>query len=67
MTLSEFEDPDRKILYCIPGIGEKVAKKSFDELMVVFNCCMSDVCFDSGTNDEVDSSSTMGWLANNSQ
>ena len=50
-SLSNCKDPDGKLVYRVHGIGEKVAKKQFEELMVFMKGYNNHVPFESGTND----------------
>ena len=50
-SLGNCKDPDGKLVYGVHGIGEKVAKKQFEELMVFMKGCINHVPFESGTDD----------------
>ena len=49
--LSSCKNPDGKLVYGIQGIGEKAAKKRFEELMVFTKGFIGHVPFESGTDD----------------
>ena len=50
-SLSNCKNPSGKLFYGIQGIGEKAAKKRFEELMVFTKGFISHVPFESGTDD----------------
>ena len=51
VSLSNCKNPDVKLVYGIEGIGEKAAKKRFEELMVFTKSFIGHVPFESGTDD----------------
>ena len=54
MNLSKVEDPDGTLVFGVQGIGEKAAKKRFEELMVFVKGNVDHVLFESGRNDADD-------------
>ena len=51
VSLSNCKDPDGKLVYGAQGIGEKAAKKQFEELMVFVKGLMGPIPFESETDD----------------
>ena len=62
-SLSNCKDPDGKLVYGVHGIGEKAAKKQFEELMVFMKGCMNHVPFESGTEDAEEGTELVPGLA----
>ena len=51
MSFNNCKDPDGKLVYGVQGIGEKAAKKRFEELMVFMKGFMGHIPFESETYD----------------
>ena len=61
-SLSNCKDPDGKLVYGAHGIGKKVAKKRFQELMVFMKGYNNHVPFESGTDDAEEGTELMAGL-----
>ena len=61
-SLGNCKDPDGKLVYGVHGIGEKVTKKQFEELMVFMKGCINHIPFESGTGDAEDGTELMAGL-----
>ena len=62
MTLSKVEDPDGKLVFGVQGIGEKTAKKCFEELMVFVKGNVNHVLFESGSDDAAECKELLAGL-----
>ena len=62
MNLSKVEDPDGKLVFGVQGIGEKAAKKCFEELMVFVKGNVDHVPFESGSDDADDCNELLAGL-----
>ena len=61
-SLSNCKDPDGKLVYGVHGIGEKAAKKRFEELMAFMKGCINHVPFESGTDDAAEGTELVAGL-----
>ena len=62
MNLSKVEDPDGTLVFGVQGIGEKAAKKHFEELMVFVKGNVDHVPFESGSDDADDCNELLAGL-----